>query len=89
MWYVKFTGSLASNPKNSFYHKMGSCCYSFVFQRIPDNVVSSCKGAAGICLHLYDTAPSGRLGTMSYMCRALAKTLNINDNQDNVECAVS
>ena len=62
----------------------------FVFQKIPDDVVRNCKGAAGICLHLYDTAPSGRLGTMSYMCRALAKTLNIGDhNQENVECAVS
>lgn len=62
--------------------------FLYLIQRIPDDVVRSAKGAAGICLHLYDTAPSGRLGTMSYMCRALAKTLNICDHQ-SVECAVS
>lgn len=48
------------------------------------------KGAAGISLHFYDTAPSGRFGTMSYLCRALATILPIPVDKDaNVDCAVS
>lgn len=36
---------------------------------------SRCGGAAGICLHFYDSAPSGRFGTMTCLCRAAAKEL--------------
>lgn len=59
-------------------------------QKIPSDVVDQSKGAAGICLHFYDTAPSGRFGTMSYLCRALATILPIPVDKDaNVDCAVS
>lgn len=57
-------------------------------QKIPQDVVLRSQGAAGICLHLYDSAPSGRYGTMSYLCRALAKTLNL-PSGPNDDCVVS
>lgn len=34
-----------------------------------------CGGTANICQHFYDSAPSGCYGTMSYMTRAVALTL--------------
>ncbi|KAL4230406.1 Phosphorylase b kinase regulatory subunit alpha [Mactra antiquata] len=57
-------------------------------QKIPSDVVSESIGAAGVCLHLYDTAPSGRFGTMSYLARGLAVVLNLGDHP-NMECSVS
>lgn len=53
-----------------------------------------CGGAAGICLHFYDTAPSGRFGTMTYMCRAAATELPmfipaaLAGDQSQLECNV-
>ncbi|XP_055331267.1 probable phosphorylase b kinase regulatory subunit alpha [Paramacrobiotus metropolitanus] len=41
----------------------------------PSCPLSRCGGAAGICLHFYDSAPSGRYGTMTCMCRAAAVEL--------------
>ncbi|XP_061189361.1 probable phosphorylase b kinase regulatory subunit alpha isoform X2 [Saccostrea echinata] len=59
-------------------------------QKIPDDVVELSKGAAGICLHFYDTAPSGRYGTMSYLCRALASILPLPTDMDaNLDCSLS
>ncbi|XP_072170928.1 probable phosphorylase b kinase regulatory subunit alpha [Diadema setosum] len=52
----------------------------------------SCGGIAGICLHFYDTAPSGHYGTMTYLARAVAGQLNLMQHfgQDaKVECKVS
>lgn len=46
-----------------------------------------CGAVAGICKHFYDSAPSGRYGTITYMCRALAKIL-LRTGED-VECVVS
>lgn len=47
-------------------------------------------GAAGICQHFYDSAPSGRYGTLPYMCRALAHILKLPADADNgLECAIS
>ncbi|XP_052282161.1 phosphorylase b kinase regulatory subunit alpha, liver isoform-like isoform X7 [Dreissena polymorpha] len=57
-------------------------------QNISSEVVNHSTGSAGICLHLYDTAPSGRYGTMSYLARALAVFMNIGDHQ-NLECNIS
>lgn len=37
--------------------------------------IGSCGGAAGICVHFYDSAPSGRYGTMSYIALAVADRL--------------
>ncbi|XP_060588940.1 probable phosphorylase b kinase regulatory subunit alpha isoform X4 [Ruditapes philippinarum] len=57
-------------------------------QKISPEVVASSQGAAGICQHLFDTAPSGRYGTMSYMARGLAMALNLDQHQ-NLECSIS
>ena len=35
-----------------------------------------CHGTAGICQHFYDSAPSGCYGTLSYLTRAVAQTLD-------------
>lgn len=49
-----------------------------------------CNGTAGICMHFYDSAPSGRYGTMSYMCKAALQMLHFPVNQDgNLDCIVS
>lgn len=37
--------------------------------------VGSCGGPAGICIHFYDSAPSGRYGTMSYFSQAIVDQL--------------
>ena len=46
-------------------------------------------GARNICQHLYDSAPSGRHGTMTYMCRALAHILQLPINNGDMDCVVS
>ncbi|KAK3100518.1 hypothetical protein FSP39_021212 [Pinctada imbricata] len=59
-------------------------------QNISRDIAEKTKGAAGISLHLYDSAPSGQYGTMSYLCRALAKILPIPFNQNSeLECTVA
>ncbi|GFR67688.1 phosphorylase b kinase regulatory subunit alpha, liver isoform, partial [Elysia marginata] len=57
---------------------------------LPQNVIENMRAAADICLFLYDVAPSGRFGTMAYMCRALANILNLPKTEDSaLECSVS
>lgn len=46
-----------------------------------------CGGAAGICRYFYDTAPSGRFGTMTYFSKAVAKRLSFLPHQN--ECVVA
>ncbi|XP_064608813.1 phosphorylase b kinase regulatory subunit alpha, liver isoform-like isoform X1 [Liolophura sinensis] len=59
-------------------------------QHMPANVAKTLEGAAKICLHFYDSAPSGRFGTLSYLCRALAKSLHLPmGNDDSLECVLS
>jgi len=49
-----------------------------------------CQGTAGICQHFYDSAPSGRYGTMSYMCKAAVQMLQFPVTEDgNMDCVVS
>ncbi|XP_043072333.1 probable phosphorylase b kinase regulatory subunit alpha isoform X3 [Drosophila grimshawi] len=48
-----------------------------------------CGGAAYICQHLYDSAPSGSYGTMTYMSRAVALVLDCVPKQGEKECAIS
>jgi len=57
------------------------CCARPVHERI------SCGGAGGICRYFYDTAPSGRYGTMTYFSKAVAKRLS-HLPHDN-ECVLS
>ncbi|TMW52140.1 hypothetical protein DOY81_002775 [Sarcophaga bullata] len=48
-----------------------------------------CGGAAYICQHLYDSAPSGSYGTMTYMARAVALVLDCVPKHGEMECAIS
>ncbi|CAF2699820.1 unnamed protein product [Rotaria sp. Silwood2] len=45
-----------------------------------------CGSAAGICLHFYDSAPSGRFGTINYFLRALLKILRVDETS---VCSIS
>ncbi|XP_066948049.1 probable phosphorylase b kinase regulatory subunit alpha isoform X13 [Macrobrachium rosenbergii] len=49
----------------------------------------ACGGSAYICQHFYDSAPSGSFGTMSYMVRAVAITLNCFPQEGEIDCSVS
>lgn len=48
-----------------------------------------CGGAAYICQHLYDSAPSGSYGTMVYIAKAVASLLNGLPKTGDNECAIS
>ncbi|XP_071951330.1 phosphorylase b kinase regulatory subunit alpha, skeletal muscle isoform-like isoform X2 [Antedon mediterranea] len=51
-----------------------------------------CSGVAGICSHFYDSAPSGQYGTMTYLAKAVANTLNFRQEfgmNDTAECKLS
>ncbi|CDW54470.1 phosphorylase b kinase regulatory [Trichuris trichiura] len=47
----------------------------------------SCGGAHGICKHFYDSPPSGRYGTITYMCRGVVCL--VPQLGDEIECSVS
>ncbi|XP_020618815.1 phosphorylase b kinase regulatory subunit alpha, liver isoform-like [Orbicella faveolata] len=53
----------------------------------PANEKISCGGAAGICRYFYDTAPSGRFGTMTYFSRVVAKRVSHLPHQN--DCVVA
>ncbi|CAG5009665.1 unnamed protein product [Parnassius apollo] len=49
-----------------------------------------CGGAAGVCQLLYDSAPSGSYGTMTYLARAVAALLAQTMPHDSpIECAIT
>nr|XP_034174903.1 probable phosphorylase b kinase regulatory subunit alpha isoform X2 [Osmia lignaria] len=48
-----------------------------------------CGGAAYVCQHFYDSAPSGSFGTMTYITRAIASLLNCLPNDGDIECSIS
>ncbi|KAJ8912271.1 hypothetical protein NQ315_008318 [Exocentrus adspersus] len=48
-----------------------------------------CGGAAYICQHFYDSAPSGCYGTMTYMTRAVVVTLDGLPKQGDIDCTIS
>ncbi|KAJ0179243.1 hypothetical protein K1T71_004955 [Dendrolimus kikuchii] len=49
-----------------------------------------CGGAAGVCQHLYDSAPSGSFGTMTYLARAVAAMLADRlPNHEPIECTIT
>jgi len=53
------------------------------------SVPLKCGGAAGICQNLYDSAPSGRYGTMSYLCRSVVQCLSMPTAADgNLDCII-
>lgn len=48
-----------------------------------------CNGAAYICQHLYDSAPSGSYGTMVYIAKAVATVLDCLPKQGDMDCTIS
>ena len=48
-----------------------------------------CGGAAYICQHFYDSAPSGSYGTMTYLIRAQATLLDYLPADGEIDCAIS
>jgi len=48
-----------------------------------------CGGAANVCQHFYDSAPSGSYGTMTYIVRAVAETLNCLPRDGQIDCNIS
>ena len=48
-----------------------------------------CGGAAYICQHFYDSAPSGCYGTMTYLIRALASILDRLPAEGEIDCTIS
>ncbi|KAG8238507.1 hypothetical protein J437_LFUL017806 [Ladona fulva] len=49
-----------------------------------------CGGAAYVCQHFYDSAPSGSYGTMTYLMRAVATCLkDCFPREGEVDCSVS
>lgn len=49
---------------------------------------SSCNRVANLCEHFYDSAPSGCYGTMTYLIKAVAQTVEGLPNT-NLDCAIS
>ncbi|CAK9304381.1 unnamed protein product [Gordionus sp. m RMFG-2023] len=49
----------------------------------------SCGGVEGICQIFYDSAPSGKYGTISYMCRSLAGIIKIELLDEKSQCHVN
>ncbi|CAG9764176.1 unnamed protein product [Ceutorhynchus assimilis] len=47
-----------------------------------------CGGAAYICQHFYDSAPSGAYGTMTYLTRAIAIYLDCVPKSGELECSI-
>ncbi|XP_059616317.1 probable phosphorylase b kinase regulatory subunit alpha isoform X3 [Phlebotomus argentipes] len=48
-----------------------------------------CGGAAYICQHLYDSAPSGSYGTMVYIAKAVATVLDCLPKHGDKDCTIS
>lgn len=47
-----------------------------------------CGGAAYICQHLYDSAPSGSYGTMTYIARAIACVFEHLPKTGDFDCSI-
>ncbi|XP_035230841.1 probable phosphorylase b kinase regulatory subunit alpha isoform X3 [Stegodyphus dumicola] len=54
----------------------------------PSGNENPCGGAAGICQHFYDSAPSGCYGTMTYLIRSVAATMDCLPKQE-LDCTIS
>ncbi|KAK7863565.1 hypothetical protein R5R35_014068 [Gryllus longicercus] len=48
-----------------------------------------CGGAAYVCQHFYDSAPSGSFGTMTYITRAVATLLDCLPKEGDLDCSIS
>ncbi|XP_033216165.1 probable phosphorylase b kinase regulatory subunit alpha isoform X1 [Belonocnema kinseyi] len=66
------------------------CCAKPKDQReINSTGMLLCGGAAYVCQHFYDSAPSGSFGTMTYITRAIASLLDCFPKDHDIECSIS
>jgi len=66
------------------------CCAKYKDNKgAPYTQALLCGGAAYICQHLYDSAPSGSYGTMTYIAKAVASVLNCIPKNGDMECTIS
>ena len=47
-----------------------------------------CGGEVGLCLHFYDSAPTGQYGTLAYMVRAVCNQLNTIPDTGDIDCSI-
>lgn len=64
-------------------------CCAKPHKEMTDSGTLLCGGAAYICQHFYDSAPSGSYGTMSYIIRAIAFVLEDSLSPTDVDCLIS
>merc|ERR1719319_909604 len=64
------------------------CCATSESGKSGSPTTTRCGGAASICVHLYDSAPSGTYGSMSYLVRATCAVLNTIPPEGNIDCSV-
>ncbi|XP_050438174.1 probable phosphorylase b kinase regulatory subunit alpha isoform X2 [Adelges cooleyi] len=63
-------------------------CCAKTHKELTDTGTLLCGGAAYICQHFYDSAPSGSYGTMSYIIRAITSILETTLGA-SVDCSIS
>ena len=52
----------------------------------PEGGTGQCGGENGLCLHFYDSAPTGPFGTFSYLVRAVCDQLNTIPDTGDIDC---
>ena len=52
----------------------------------PQDAGGQCGGESGLCLHFYDSAPTGQYGTFSYLVRAVCCQLNSLPDSGEIDC---
>ncbi|PAA91890.1 hypothetical protein BOX15_Mlig023206g1 [Macrostomum lignano] len=70
------------------------CCVERVINRrdfdsnywLSETARLPCGGACGVCLHFYDSAPSGRYGTLTYLARAMPDFVEIPQGESGHAC---
>ncbi|XP_037072970.1 LOW QUALITY PROTEIN: probable phosphorylase b kinase regulatory subunit alpha [Pollicipes pollicipes] len=63
------------------------CCARTPKKTRPDGALE-CGGASYVCRHFYDSAPSGGYGTLTYLVRAAAQTLNCLPHDGEIDCNI-
>ena len=43
---------------------------------------------AGLTVAFYDSAPSGKCGTMTYMCRAITEVVSLPNKDGFIDCSI-
>ena len=62
-------------PRLSYFYQANVQGDATLCCTVTTDDAEDCDGSAGICRHFYDSAPSGRYGTMTYFSQAVASRL--------------